>query len=132
MEQFQTKSLPAEFDVTAPDGSGIRILVRTERGSMAHGTLAPGSTSRAIRHKTVDEIWFVLSGMAEHWRMNDLSQETFVLRAGDALTIPVGASFQFRTIGTDPFTFVMCTMPPWPDDDEAEYVTGMWQLPEGE
>ncbi|HEX6787046.1 MAG TPA: hypothetical protein VF076_07595, partial [Acidimicrobiales bacterium] len=38
--------LPAEPDVIAPDGSDVRVLVRSERGSMAHFELAAGHTSR--------------------------------------------------------------------------------------
>lgn len=123
---FETKKATAEFDVIAPDGSGIRVLPRVARGSMARGTLATGSTSRAIRHQTVDEIWFVLSGTAEIWRANPDTEEVVKVSAGDSLTIPVGTGFQFRTIGEAAFEFVMCTMPPWPDADEAIYIEGFW------
>jgi mannose-6-phosphate isomerase-like protein (cupin superfamily) len=123
---FETKMLPSEFDVTAPDGSGIRVLARTSNGSMAHGTLAPGSTSLAIRHRTVEEIWFVLAGAAEIWRKLDDSESVTHLVPGISITIPLGTEFQFRTVGTQPFQFIMCTMPPWPDADEAIHVTGIW------
>jgi len=65
MTDFETKRLPLTPDVVAPDGSDVRVLARTERGSMAHFELAPGRASAAIRHRTVDEIWFVLSGRGE-------------------------------------------------------------------
>ena len=68
MTDFETKRLPLTPDVVAPDGSDVRVLARTERGSMAHFELAPGRASAAIRHRTVDEIWFVLSGRGEIWR----------------------------------------------------------------
>ena len=118
--------LPAEFTVTAPDGSGIRELARLTRGSLAHGALAPGGVSRAIRHQTVEELWFVLSGSGEIWRKLGDSESIEVIGAGDSLTIPVGAHFQFRTVGTEPFTFIMCTMPPWSGSDEAVRVDGVW------
>ena len=123
---FETKQATEDFDVVAPDGSGIRVLPRLARGSLARGTLAAGSTSRAIRHQTVDEIWYVLSGSAEIWRANSDFEEVVKVAAGDSLTIPVGTGFQFRTIGDVAFEFVMCTMPPWPDADEAIYIEGFW------
>jgi mannose-6-phosphate isomerase-like protein (cupin superfamily) len=120
--------LAADPDVMAPDGSGIRLLPRLEGGSMAHGTLAPGSTSLAIRHRTVEEIWFVLDGQAEIWRQLGEQESIVVVQRDDALTIPLGTSFQFRTVGQIPFQFIMCTMPPWPDADEAVHVPGIWQV----
>ena len=125
-ERFVTMTLPAEFTVVAPDGSGICELPRLSRGSMAHGTLAPGSVSRAIHHKTVDEIWYVLGGSAEIWRRSDSCESVESICAGDALTIPVGTHFQFRTVGDVPFTFIMCTMPPWSGENEAVIVDGIW------
>ncbi len=124
--RFVTMSLPAGFTLTAPDGSGIRELPRLERGSMAHGVLAPGSISRAIRHQSVDEIWFVLGGSAEIWRRLDDQEAVETVGAGVALTIPAGTHFQFRTVGSEPFTFIMCTMPPWSGAEEAIRVEGIW------
>jgi len=131
-EPFLTASLNPEPDSTAPDGTAIRLLPRTEAGSMAHGTLPPGTVSRAIRHATVDEIWFVLAGAAEMWRMNEVAQSTVTIAANDSITIPVGTNFQFRTVGDEPFVFVMATMPPWSDASEAEFVTGRWQATNGD
>src|SRR5262245_32644925 len=67
MAPLDTKRLPARPDVVAPDGSDVRILLQTSRGSMAHFELAPGRTSKAVRHRTVEEIWFVLAGRGEMW-----------------------------------------------------------------
>ena len=130
--EFVTISLPATFTVTAPDGSGICELPRLERGSMAHGTLAPGSISRAIRHRSVEEIWYVLGGCAEIWRQLDGIERIETIRPGDSLTLPVGTHFQFRAIGAEPYTFIMCTMPPWSTADEAVRVEGIWQATEVE
>lgn len=120
-------SLPAECDVLAPDGSEIRILSQLPSGSMAHGTLPPGGTSLAIRHRTVAEIWFVLSGSAEIWRRLDRLESVDTIVAGQSLTIPTGTEFQFRTVGKEPFRFIMCTIPPWPGPDEAVFVEGRWK-----
>jgi mannose-6-phosphate isomerase-like protein (cupin superfamily) len=123
---FATVQLPIALDVLAPDGSEIRVLAGTERCSMAHGLLPPGGVSRAIVHRTVEEIWYVLSGEAEIWRRLANDEQIITATAGTSLTIPVGTAFQFRTVGDEPFQFVMLTMPPWPGEDEAEFVAGVW------
>src|SRR6185503_3566560 len=76
---FETTRLPTHPDVIAPDGSDVRVLARTHRGGMAHFELAPGRASDAIRHRTVDEIWFVLSGSGEMWRSQDEREEVVSL-----------------------------------------------------
>ena len=126
-DDFDTRRLPDDYDALAPDGSEIRALCATARGSMAHGTLPPGGVSRAIRHRTVEEIWHVLSGAGEIWRKLGDREEVTELRPGVSLTIPTGAHFQFRATGAEPLRFIMCTMPPWPGEDEAIYVEGPWR-----
>ncbi|MEZ4499182.1 MAG: cupin domain-containing protein [Thermomicrobiales bacterium] len=126
IQPFQTLSLPAEVDALAPDMSEIRVLLSTHAGSMAHGTLPPGATSLAVRHRTVEEIWYVLGGEADIWRQQGDQEEVIRARAGVSLTIPLGTAFQFRTVGDEPFRFVMITMPPWPGSDECENTDGFW------
>ena len=120
--------LPAHFDVLAPDGSEVRILLARTGGSMAHFRLPPGQVSRAVRHRTVEEIWYILSGTGEMWRA-----DTGVVRlqSETCLTIPLGVAFQFRTLGEAPMAAVAVTMPPWPGDDEAELVEGIWPATAG-
>jgi mannose-6-phosphate isomerase-like protein (cupin superfamily) len=127
MTDFATKRLPKAPDVVAPDGSVVRVLARTERGGMAHFELAPGRASDAIRHRTVDEIWFVLSGRGEIWRKQGGREEIVALEAGVSLTIPVGTHFQFRATGDKALEAVGVTMPPWPGDAEAVPVPGKWK-----
>ena len=74
----------------APDGSEVRILCQTGRGSMAHFTLAPGAIAKAVAHRTIDEVWYVVSGRGRMWRRLDDQEETVELRAGLSLTIPQG------------------------------------------
>ena len=124
---FSTVLLPVNPTVTAPDGSDVRVLAGLPRGSMAHFQLAPGHTSAAIEHRTVEELWYVVSGRAEMWRSQVGSEEVVVLEPGASLSIPVGTKFQFRALGTEPFAAVGVTMPPWPGPDEAAFVTGPWQ-----
>ena len=130
MIDFATKCLPQAPDVVAPDGSNVRVLARTERGGMAHFELAPGRASDATLHRTVDEIWFVLSGRGEIWRKQGGREDIAALEPGVSLTIPVGTRFQFRATGDKALEAVGVTMPPWPGDTEAVPVPGKWKASE--
>jgi mannose-6-phosphate isomerase-like protein (cupin superfamily) len=127
---FETRHLPAEVDVLAPDTSEIRVLLRNEHASLAHGTLPPGTVSLAIRHKTVHEIWYILGGEGELWRRTTFQEEIVHLRAGVSVTIPVGAAFQFRTLSDEPLRFIRCTSLPWPGHDEAAPAEAHWSTSE--
>jgi mannose-6-phosphate isomerase-like protein (cupin superfamily) len=122
-----TMTLPAAFDVLAPDGSEVRILLSLTGGSMAHFRLPPGQVSHAVRHRTVEEIWYVLSGTGEMWRSDT---GLVPLQPGVCLTIPRGVAFQFRSLADAPLTAVAMTMPPWPGDGEAEPAAGVWDATE--
>ncbi|HEX5683146.1 MAG TPA: cupin domain-containing protein [Ideonella sp.] len=126
MSRFATMPLPAAPTVTAPDGSAVRVLLSLAGGSMAHFELAPGQTSQAVSHRTVEEIWFVVAGCGEMWRRQGEHQEVVRLEPGVCLTIPVGTHFQFRAAPTLPVSAVGITMPPWPGEDEAVPVPGHW------
>jgi mannose-6-phosphate isomerase-like protein (cupin superfamily) len=118
--------LPAARDAVAPDGSDVRVLLRLARGSMAHFELDAGRTSRAVTHRRVDEIWYVLSGRGQMWRRQVGRQQTVALEPGTCLSIPAGTHFQFRSSGPGPLAIVGVTMPPWPGDNEAREVPGAW------
>jgi mannose-6-phosphate isomerase-like protein (cupin superfamily) len=123
---WETKRLPAAPDVVAPDGSGVRILLGLAGGGMAHFELAAGETSIAVVHRTVEEIWFFVSGSGEMWRAHGEREEVVAVEPGIALTIPVGTRFQFRALGDEPLAAIGVTMPPWPGEDEAVSVDGRW------
>ena len=126
---FDTAMLATEPDAIAPDGSEIRLLPKPRNGtaSLAHCTLPAGQVSKAVRHRTVEEVWHFLSGTGELWRsVRDLEQVHSV-HPGMSVTIPLGTHFQFRTDGDEPLTFLLITTPPWPGDDEAEPVSDYWQ-----
>ena len=94
---------------------------------MAHFELPPGQTSSAVTHRTVEEIWFFLSGRGEMWRKRGEQEELVPVEAGICLTIPVGTHFQFRSFGDQALAAIGVTMPPWPGNDEAVLVQGEWQ-----
>lgn len=127
MTGFTTRPLPGAPDAIAPDGSEVRVLAAAGRGSMAHFQLAAGQVSRAVTHRTVEEIWFVLGGSGEMWRSQDGAEETARLAPGVSLTVPLGTVFQFRSDGEGPLAVVAVTMPPWPGEGEAIEMAGPWQ-----
>lgn len=131
MTRFETKCLPKEHDVVTTDGSDVRILLKLKSGEMAHFELGPGETSRAITHKTIEEIWFFLSGRGEMWREQDGESLIVDLYPGVCLTVPLGTRFQYRCIGKEPLAAIGAVMPPWPGEGEAVLVNGPWQATAG-
>ena len=123
---METKTIPDTRDAVAPDGSDVRLLLGLKGGGMAHFALAPGETSTAVTHRTVEEIWFFVSGKGQMWRQLGRDSVTVDVRAGVCLTIPLGTHFQFRSFGDEPLAAIGVTMPPWPGEGEAVTVTGPW------
>lgn len=128
MRSFSTKPVPAGVDVIAPDGSEIRLLAALAGGSCVHCRLPPGGVSLAVRHRTVEEIWFIIAGRGEVWRKQGEREETVAVQPGTSLTIPLGTDFQFRAARDQALEIVIVTMPPWPGDDEAVRVTDHWPI----
>lgn len=124
--QFTTVSLTGALRVTAPDGSQVDILAASARGSMARFSLGSGLVSKAVRHRSVEELWFITSGSGEMWRADETGEEIATLSPGMSLAIPPGVSFQFRSHGAGVLEAIGVTMPPWPGMDEAEFVKGHW------
>ena len=123
--EFDTQKLPTTPDVTAPDGSDVRILLGLQGGGMAHFELQPGQTSKVVAHRTVEEIWFFLAGRGQMWRRQNDREEIVAVESGVCLTIPLGTHFQFRALGDEPLAAIAVTMPPWPGEDEAYPVEGV-------
>jgi mannose-6-phosphate isomerase-like protein (cupin superfamily) len=113
---FETKLLPAEPDASAPDGADVRVLLSLAGGSMAHFSLAPDQTSVAVRHETVEELWYVVAGRGQMWRAHGGVDLVVDLVPGTCLTVPLGTTFQFRSDGDTELEVVGVTMPPWPVD----------------
>jgi mannose-6-phosphate isomerase-like protein (cupin superfamily) len=126
MSDFATTRIPLEPVATAPDGTDVRPLLTLAGGSFAHFELAPGRTSIAVTHRTVEETWFFVSGRGEMWRRQGAREEVVAVEPGTCLTIPLGAAFQFRADAGAPLAMVVMTMPPWPGEGEAVVVEGPW------
>jgi mannose-6-phosphate isomerase-like protein (cupin superfamily) len=127
MRRFETKRLSVERDAVAPDGSDVRVGLSLPGGGMAHFELAPGQTSKAVTHRTVEEVWCFLAGRGEMWRRMGSQEETVSVEARVCVTIPLGTHFQFRSLGSEPLAALAVTMPPWPGEGEAVQVEGKWK-----
>ena len=114
-------------DAIAPDGSEIRRLATSETGatksSLVEVVLGAGEVSRPVRHRTVEEVWYVLEGAGRVWRCppdaDPMTVSAIGVSPGDSLVIPTGWSFQFSSGPDGPLRFLCHTTPPWPGEDEA-------------
>ena len=111
-QELDYRELPTERDVLAPDGSEVRLMSETSRGSMVHCSLGPGQVSLPVAHRTVEEVWYFLEGTGQVWRKHGGEERVVDVAPGGSLSIPVGAHFQFRATGDRPLSFVIVTMPP--------------------
>ena len=124
---FETKHLPVDYDILAPDSSEIRLLLTTRGGSIVHCTLPPHEMSVAVCHKTVEEVWYFIEGQGEVWRKQGKREEVVEVKNGVCISIPTGTHFQFRNTGNEPLKFLITTMPPWPGEHEAVRVQDYWE-----
>jgi mannose-6-phosphate isomerase-like protein (cupin superfamily) len=131
-------SASAAPDYISLDGAEIRLVLRPEvEGvachSVSEATFRPGQVSRAVRHRHVEESWYVLDGEAEVWRRPADGSPASIVRLGpgEALNIPPGFGFQVRALGAVPLRLLCSTAPPWPGPDEAVPVDGGLGAPGG-
>jgi mannose-6-phosphate isomerase-like protein (cupin superfamily) len=123
---FETKPMSAEPDVIAPDGSEVRVLCQLSRGGLTAFSLAPKAVSKAVAHRTIEEVWYFTSGRGSMWRKLGDREEVVEVGPGISISIPTGTHFQFRCDGAEPLVAIGATMPPWPGEDEAFFVEGKW------
>jgi mannose-6-phosphate isomerase-like protein (cupin superfamily) len=82
--------------------------------------LRAGATSRAIAHRSVEEIWYVVAGHGRLWRCPPGDEAVPIdIAPGDALVIPTGWRFQFAATAAGELRFLCFTSPPWPGPEEA-------------
>ncbi|HTK08995.1 MAG TPA: cupin domain-containing protein [Ktedonobacteraceae bacterium] len=124
----ETRRVPAQMDVLAPDGSEIRLLANTRGGSSCHCTLPVKGTSFAGIHRTVEEIWYCLQGQGQIWRKKDEQEGEVALMPGVSVSIPQQTQFQFRNTGSEPLVVIITTMPPWPGAEEWVRVEDHWSV----
>jgi mannose-6-phosphate isomerase-like protein (cupin superfamily) len=124
---FEAKRISSAPDAIAPDGSEVRVLCQVSRGGLAVFMLPPQAVSKAVAHHTIEEVWYVISGLGRMWRKLGEAEEIVELGPGVSLTIPTGTHFQFRCDSSEPINVIAATMPPWPGESEAFLVDGTWQ-----
>jgi mannose-6-phosphate isomerase-like protein (cupin superfamily) len=126
MPEFETKQqLPTESK-TAPAGSKLISLLKTERGGLSYVTFPPNKVGRAHMNNTVEEIWFFIQGIGEFWRKHGDNEQTVTFGQNTCLTIPPRTHFQYRNLGDEPLVMLIVTMPPFPGDQESVDVKGKW------
>jgi mannose-6-phosphate isomerase-like protein (cupin superfamily) len=124
--KFATKRISGTPEAIAPDGSEVRVLCQLARGGLAVFSLPRNAVSKAVAHRTVEEVWYVTSGRGRMWRKLGTDEQIVELAPGVSLTIPTGACFQFRCDGNERLDVIGTTMPPWPGEGEAFFVDGTW------
>ena len=109
---------------TAPDGSSVELLQRTPLASQCLCSLPAGAVSQAVRHRSVEELWYVVAGTGELWLEHS---GVIRLAVGTSARIEAGHGFQFRADAGETVRIHITTLPPWPGDAEAQRATGPWQ-----
>jgi len=117
IDVYDLKSQP---DYAAPDQSNIWLLGSEPAGGVVICTLAPGRASVPVRHRTVEELWYVIDGRGEIARRHG-DRDPFIdeLESGVCIDVGTGITFQFRALGDHDLTLLLLTMPAWPGSDEA-------------
>ena len=93
--------------------------MQLSRGGLAIFSLPPNAVSKAVAHRTVKEVCYILSGNGRMWRKLGEQEEIAELGPGVSLTIPTGTHFQYRCDRHEPLNAIGATMPPWPGENEA-------------
>ena len=117
-------SLPRQRDYVGPNGSEVRLLAASSAGGLSHVTLDSLRCSLGVRHCTVEELWFVVTGEGELWRAFGKLERIDTIRAGDSLRLAAGVRYQFRAFVA--LKLIVATMPTWPGPDEAVETEGPW------
>jgi mannose-6-phosphate isomerase-like protein (cupin superfamily) len=113
-DRYESRLRAASPDGIAPDGSEVRVLLRLAGGNMAEFSVQPNQVSIAVRHLSVEELWYVIDGSGEMWRSSGSDAGIVVdLVPGTCVSIPIGTNFQFRSLEKG-LRVVGVTMPPWP------------------
>lgn len=106
----------AKPDAAAPDGSEIYFLVTdANRASLVEVRLQEGGVSRPVRHRSVEEIWYVLAGEGRVWQDGQVRP----VGPGSVVVIKTASGFQFAADRGE-LRFLCFTSPPWPGESEAE------------
>jgi mannose-6-phosphate isomerase-like protein (cupin superfamily) len=123
---FETKRIASAPNAIAPTAPRFACCANYRAGP-AIFSLPPNAVSKAVAHRTVEEVWYIVSGKGRMWRKLGDQEEIAELGPGTSLTIPTGTHFQFRCDGHESLNAIGATMPTWPGESDAFFVDGAWQ-----
>jgi mannose-6-phosphate isomerase-like protein (cupin superfamily) len=100
------------------DGSEIRELLHPDHHavrnqSLAEATVAPGQRTHLHRHRTSEEIYFILAGSG----LMTLAAETFPVQPGDSIPIPPGSAHCIENCGDETLRILCCCAPAYAHED---------------
>jgi mannose-6-phosphate isomerase-like protein (cupin superfamily) len=115
--RLHTRFIDAQPYVTK-DGSLIRELMHPQQHgcraqSLAEATVAPGTATALHRHRTTEELYYVLAGTG----LMTLGAERLELHAGDTVCIEPGVAHNIVNIGDEPLRILCCCAPAYRHDD---------------
>lgn len=83
-------------------GHLTRVFPPSRTKACAFCTLHAGETPRAMPHRSVEEILFVLQGRGQPWRKRGAAKQVVNLVPGSCAAILTGVHGQFRNSGREP------------------------------
>lgn len=100
------------------DGSEIRELLHPDHHavrnqSLAEATLAPGQRTQSHRHRSTEEIYFILAGSG----LMTLAGDTFPVQPGDSILIPPGTAHCIENSGSEALRILCCCAPAYTHAD---------------
>ena len=84
-----------------------------KRQSFAEACIPIGSTTLLHKHKTSEELYHIKSGKG----LMTLGDETFEVKKGDTIYIPVGIQHRIQNTGKGILKILCCCSPPYSDND---------------
>lgn len=94
--------------------------------STCRASLPANTTSCPVRHRSIEEIWYVLAGSGDFYCSGIDEGKPFRLSPGVHFLLPAATEFQFRSDRDGPLEVFIVTAPPWPGDEEAQQASGVW------
>ncbi len=98
---WETKQVPQDRDYLAPNGSEMQLLPEVGGGDPSYCTLPVGGVSKAVSHRTVDEIRCFVFGKGHVWPKRGCQKSAGEAAPGSCLTIPCATTFRFRNTGDE-------------------------------
>lgn len=100
------------------DGSAVRELMHPAKHacralSLAEAQVEPGAVTALHRHRTTEELYFILEGSG---RMT-LGDRELAVAAGDTICIIPGTAHNIRNTGCGPLRILCSCAPAYRDDD---------------